>query len=124
MHLLSKVNINLVSSCHSCVHLYMALHFIITFHLFCIHDSYVVHMHAIGVPEGVTLLEFKQGLLEEQQQVQEQKVQAPEGVVNEAELLECLDHQPSSFLKGKSRSILSLLCVKNVTLSIFICLIH
>jgi hypothetical protein len=26
---------------------------------------------AIGVPKGVTLLEFKQGLLEEQQQVQE-----------------------------------------------------
>ena len=66
MHLLSKVNINLVSSCHSCVYLYMAEHFIITFHLFCIHDSHVVHMHAIGVPEGVTLLEFEQVLSEEQ----------------------------------------------------------
>ena len=76
MHLLSKVNINLVSSCHSCVHLYMAVHFIITFHLFCIHDSHAMHMHAIGVLEGVTFLEFEQGLLEEQQQVQEQEVQA------------------------------------------------
>ena len=34
MHLLSKLNVNLVSSCHSCAHLYMAVHFIITFHLF------------------------------------------------------------------------------------------
>ena len=36
---------------------------------FGMHDSYAVYMHAIGVPEGVTLLEFKQGLSEEQQQV-------------------------------------------------------
>ena len=122
MHLLSKININLVSSYHSCVHLYMVVHVIITFHLFCIHDSHAVHMHAIGVPEGVTLLKFEKGLPEEQQQVQEQEVQAAEGV-NE-ELLECLDHQPSSFLKGKPRSILSLLCFKNVTLSISICLMH
>ena len=102
----------------------MAIHVIITFHLFCIHDSHAVHMHAIGVPEGVTLLEFEQGLPEEQQQVQEQEVQALEGGVNEEELLECPDHQPSSFLKGKPQSILSLLCFKNVTLSIFICLMH
>ena len=90
----------------------MAVHFIITFHLFCIHDSYVVHMHAIGVLDGVTLLEFEQGLLEEQQQVQEQEVQALEGGANE-EVLECPNHQPSSFLKCKPRSILSLLCFEN-----------
>ena len=74
MHLLSKVDTNLVSSRHSCVHLNMAVHFIITFHLFCIHDSYAVHMHLIEVLEGVTLLEFEQGLSEEQQQVQDQEV--------------------------------------------------
>ena len=81
----------------------MAVHFIITFHLFCIHDSYATHMYAIGVPEGVTLLEFEQGLPKEQQQVQEQEVQALEGV-NEEELLECPDHQPFSFLKASSRA--------------------
>ena len=102
----------------------MTINFIITFHLFCIHYSYAVHMHALGVPEGVTLLEFEQGLPEEQQQVQEQEVQALEGGVNKEELLECLDHQSSSFLKGKPRRILSLLCFKNVTLSIFICVMH
>ena len=89
----------------------MAIHFIIIFHLLCMHDSYTMHMHAIGVPEGVTLLEFEQVLSEEQQQAQEQEVQAPEEGANE-EVLECPDHQPSSFLKGKPRSILSLLISK------------
>ena len=101
----------------------MVVPFIITFHIFCIHDSYAVHMHAIGVLEGVTLLEFEQGLPEEQQQVQKQEVQALKGGVNE-EVLEYPNHQPFSFLKGTPRSILSLLCFKNVTLSIFICLMH
>ena len=39
-------------------------------------DSYTMHMLAIDVPERVTLLEFEQGLSEEQQQAQEE-VQAP-----------------------------------------------
>ena len=71
-----------------------------------------MHRHAIGVLEGVTLLEFELVLPEEQQQAQEQEVQAPEEGVDE-EVLECPDHQPSSFLKGKPRSILRLLCFKN-----------
>jgi hypothetical protein len=29
-------------------------------HLLCIHDIHPVHMHATGVPEGVTLLEFEE----------------------------------------------------------------
>ena len=49
MHLLGKIDVNLVSSCLSCVHLYMAVHFIITFYLLCMHDSYAMHMHAISV---------------------------------------------------------------------------
>ena len=85
------------------------------------HDSYTMHMHAIGVPKGVTLLEFKQGLLEEQQQAQEQKVQASEEGANE--VLECPDHQPSSFLKGKPLSILSLLRFYKYHLS-SLCLMH
>ena len=90
----------------------MAVHFIITFHLLCIHDSYAMNMHAIGVPKGAPLLKFEQVLTEEQQQAQEQEVQAPEEGASE-EVLECPDHQPSSFLKGKPRSILSLLCFEN-----------
>ena len=48
-------------------------------------------MHAIGSPEGVTLLEF------EPERQEEQEVQA-EGGVNVEDLPEC---QPSSFLKDK-----------------------
>ena len=70
----------------------MAIHFINTFRLLCMHDSYAMHMHAIGVSEGVMLLEFEQGLPEEQQQAQEQEVQAPEGGANEEEVFECPDH--------------------------------
>jgi hypothetical protein len=40
-------------------------------------------------------------------------VQAPEGGVNDEELPEFPDHRPSPFLKGKPRSILSLLCLQN-----------
>ena len=58
------------------------------------------------------LLEFEPVLLEEQQQAQEQEVQTPEEGANK-EVLECPDHQPSSFLKGKPWSILSLLCFEN-----------
>ena len=57
-------------------------------------------MHAIGSPEGVTLLEFEPERQEEQQAAQEQEVQA-EGGVNVEDLSKCPDHQPSSFLKGK-----------------------
>jgi hypothetical protein len=58
-------------------------------------------IHAIGVPEGVTLLEFKGALLEEdQEQSREPEEPACEGSAVE-ELPECSDHRPSSFLKGK-----------------------
>jgi hypothetical protein len=69
---------------------------------------------AIGVLEGVTLLEFEPGLLEEQQQVQDPEGQPQEtggeGGTDQEELLECSDHQPSSFLKDKPLSITSLSC--------------
>jgi hypothetical protein len=75
-------------------------------------------MHAIGVLEGVTLLEFKGLNPEERPTAEEQEFQAPEGGSHDKELPECPDHQPSSFLKGKSWSILSLLCFAKYKLSI------
>jgi hypothetical protein len=45
-----------------------------SFHLLYIHDIHLVHMHAIGVPEGVTLLEFKGLNPEEHPPVKEQEV--------------------------------------------------
>ena len=66
---------------------------------------FVLRIHAIGVLEGVTLLEFEGASQEE-----EPEVQATDEAAAEEELLECPDHRPSSFLKGKPRSILSLPC--------------
>ena len=66
---------------------------------------FILRIHAIGVPEGVTLLEFKGANQEEEPDVQE----ADEAATAQ-ELPKCPDHRPSSFLKGKPRSILSLLC--------------
>jgi hypothetical protein len=66
-------------------------------------------MHAIGVPEGVTLLEFEEPSGEQQQTTPEiQKVQ-PLGEVPDKVAVECPDHRPCNFMKGKPRSIISLL---------------
>jgi hypothetical protein len=72
-------------------------------------------MHAIGSPEGVTLLEFEAGNQEEQQEVQPQG----EGEHNPEALLECPNHQPSVFVKDKPWSILSLLCFHKYQLELF-----
>ena len=67
--------------------------------------SYFMLIH-IGSPEGVTLLEFEEEVEDNQGTPQ---LIAPEGEEpNMEELLECPNHRPTSFLKGKPRSILSL----------------
>jgi hypothetical protein len=43
-------------------------------YLLCIHDIHLVHLHAIGVPEGVTLLEFEGLNPEEHPLVEEPEV--------------------------------------------------
>jgi hypothetical protein len=74
--------------------------------LLCIHEIHLC-IHAIGILEGVTLLEFEGALPEEdQEQRREPEELAGEGVP-EDELLECPDHRPSSFLKGKPRCMLT-----------------
>jgi hypothetical protein len=72
----------------------------------CIHEIYWC-IHAISVPEGVTLLEFERALPEEEQeQSGEPEEPAGEGVPKE-QLPECSDHRPSSFLKGKPQCMLT-----------------
>jgi hypothetical protein len=67
-------------------------------------------MHAIGVPEGVTLLEFEEPSEEQQQPMPEiQEVQPLGEVLDEEVTIECPDHRPCNFVKGKPRSIISLL---------------
>ena len=63
---------------------------------------FIMRIHAIGVSEGVMLLEF-----EGVSQKEEPEVQAIDEAAAE-ELPECPDHRPSFFLKGKPRSIISL----------------
>jgi hypothetical protein len=58
-------------------------------------------IHAIGVLEGVTLLEFE-GVISEEDQEQPREPEDPAGKgVPVEDLPECPDHRPSSFLKGK-----------------------
>jgi hypothetical protein len=66
------------------------------------------HIYAIGVPEGVTLLEFKELCQEQQPTPEVQKVQ-PAGEVPDKVAVDCPDHVPYNFVKGKPRSIISLL---------------
>ena len=63
-------------------------------------------MH-LGSEEEITLLEFEEA--EEGDQQENPQAAAPEGVEqNPEELPECPDHRPTSFLRGKPRSIISL----------------
>jgi hypothetical protein len=72
----------------------------------CIHKIYLC-IHTIGVPEGVTLLEFE-GAHQEEEQEQPEEPEVPTGEgVPEEELPECHDHRPTSFLKGKPRCMLT-----------------
>jgi hypothetical protein len=65
--------------------------FIMSLHLLCIHDIHLVHMLAIGIPEGVTLLEFEGLNPEERPAAEEQEVLSPEGGAHDEELPECPD---------------------------------
>ena len=74
-------------------------------------------MH-IGLTEEITLLEFNKE--EEGGQQETPQARAPREEEQTAEELpECLDHRPTSFLKGKPRSIISLLCFIKLHLSPF-----
>jgi hypothetical protein len=85
----------------------MITHVIMSYHLLCIHDTHPMHLHAIGVPEGTTLLEFEGTCPEEQEAVREQEAQPAGHGAGVEVILECPQHEPSTFVKGKSRSILT-----------------
>ena len=95
-------------------------HIISSISLPCILVSYFALMH-IGSPEGVTLLEFEEEAEDNQGTPQTTAPEGEELATNE--LLECPDHRPTSFLKGKPRSILSFLCFYKYHFSP-LCLMH
>ena len=79
--------------------------------------SYAMLMH-IGSTEEITLLEFNEGEEGDQQEIPQ--AAAPEGEEpTPEELPECPDHRPTFFLKGKPRSILSLLVFYQILLGSF-----
>jgi hypothetical protein len=82
-------------------------------------------MHVIDVPEGVTLLEFD-GTSQEAPEVQQPEPKAQDVHLTVEELgdmvVECLDHKPCNFVKGKPRSIISLL-IFEIPLSIMLYLL-
>ena len=83
--------------------------------------SYSVLMH-IGSFEEITLLEFNEEE-EEDQQVMPQAIAPGEEGKTLKDLPECSDHRPTSFHKGKTRSILSHPCFTKYYLSP-LCLMH
>ena len=59
----------------------------------------LMHMHAIGAAEDITLVELDADPQEESQEVQHQEILGE--VEPKADLPECPDHQPATFVKGK-----------------------
>ena len=88
---------------------------ILVMHTFAIPDAIFKHL---GSEEEIALLEFDK--VEEGDQQENPQATAPEGEEqNPEELLECPDHRPNSFLKGKTRSNLSLLVFYKILLESF-----
>jgi len=75
-------------------------------HASYVYSLYLFPCHAyLGVPKGVTVLEFAPPEPEEQQR------EPPQGAKEEEDLPECPDHRPSTYVEGKPRSIISLLLI-------------
>ena len=74
-------------------------------------------MH-LGSTEEITLLDFNEGEEGDQQELPQAAAPKEEEQTLE-ELSECPDHRPTSFLKGKPRSILSLLVFYKILLESF-----
>jgi len=69
-----------------------------------VHSLYLSPCHAyLGVPKGVTVLEFAPPEPEEQQG------ELLHGAEEEEDLPECPDHRPSTYIEGKPQSIIRLL---------------
>ena len=78
-------------------------------------------MH-LGSEEEITLLEFDE--VEEGDQQENPQVAAPKGEEqNPEELPECPNHRPTSFLRGKPQSIISLLVIYKCLLK-YLWLLH
>ena len=73
-------------------------------HLVCTHLLLIVH--AIGAPE--TTASFELQVNPEGQEISPEAEVQPAGHEEPEEEVECPNHEPASFMKGKPRSILNL----------------
>ena len=90
-----------------CKNAFFMYHHTTLVNIFAFAISYAISMH-LGSEEEITLLEFDKVEVGDQQE--NPQVVAPEGEEqNPKELPECPNHHPTSFLRGKPRSIISLL---------------
>ena len=80
--------------------------------------SYAISMH-IGSTEEITLLKFNEGGEGDQQEIPQDAAPEEEEQIPK-ELPECPDHRPTSFLKGRPRSILSLPVFYKILLESFL----
>ena len=67
-------------------------------------------MHAIGAAEEITLVKLKADPQEENQEAQHQEA-IGEGKPEVDHLLECPDHQPTTFVKRQAPEHSNILCV-------------
>ena len=83
----------------------------------CTYALALIHLHHTGLQEELLV-----AVQEEQTETDPQEVQAQEVLEEEEQgedLPECMDHQPSSFERGKPQSILSLLLYKSNSFYIY-----
>jgi len=74
-------------------------------HLVCTH--FLLIAHAIGASEATASFELNQ-VNHEGPEINEEVVVQPAGEEEPEQEVECPNHEPASFVKGKPRSILSL----------------
>ena len=83
----------------------------------CTYALALIHLHHIGSQEELLVVVQEEQTETDPQEVQAQEV--PEEEEQGEDLPECVDHQPSSFERGKPWSILSLLLYKSNSFYIY-----
>ena len=99
------------------VHLYFMHHDHYMSSLRCTYALALIHLHHIGSQEELLVVVQEEQIGTDPQEVQAQEV--PEEEERGEDLPECVDHHPSSFERGKPRSILSLLLYKSNSFYIY-----
>ena len=109
MHLLIKHDafVNTMLLRNTCTNTFFMYHHTTLVNIFVFAIPYTIFMH-LGSTEEITLLEINEGEEGDQQEIPQATAPKEEEQIPE-ELPECPDHRPTSFLKGKPRSIISLL---------------